>query len=160
MKKFICIIFCSICCLSLFACGLAKAKGEAEKVAESLFKERIQNGWSGSDKYYSDLFWKGTDKKKWHNIQKLVTKAMGKLKSYSLTTWNVQSKINTNEISGTVVRLLYETVYEKGKGTEALIIYKPVMGKQYSILGHNINSELIQKLIDKGIEQAASKDGA
>jgi hypothetical protein len=160
MKKPVCIILFSICILSLFSCGVVKGKGEAEKVAEFLFNERIQNGWDGTDKYYSDLFWKNTTDKKWHNIRKLVTKAMGELKSFSLTTWNIQSKVNTNEISGTLVRLVYETVYDKGKGTETLVVHKPLMGEKFAILSHNINSELIQQLIEKGIEQAASGDGA
>jgi hypothetical protein len=160
MKKPIFIILFSICFLSLFACGFAKGKGEAEKVAQSLFNERIRNGWSGSNEFYSDLFWKSTNEKKWSNIQNLVTKAMGELKSYSLTTWKVQSKVHTSEISGTIVVLVYETIYEKGKATETLTVHKPMMGEKYSILGHNINSELIQQLIDKGIEQAASEDGA
>ena len=112
MKKPIFIILFSICFLSLFACGFAKGKGEAEKVAQSLFNERIRNGWSGSNEFYSDLFWKSTNEKKWSNIQNLVTKAMGELKSYSLTTWKVQSKVHTSEISGTIVVLVYETIYE------------------------------------------------
>jgi hypothetical protein len=139
---------------------MVKGKGDAEKVAESLFNDRIQNGWAGTNKYYSELFWKATTEKKWANIQNLVLKAMGELKGFSLTTWKIQSKIHTNDISGTIVRLAYETEYENGKGTETLVLHKPVMGKKFSILGHNINSELIQQLIDKGIEHAASKDDA
>ena len=103
---------------------MVKGKGEAEKVAESLFYERIKNGWAGTNKYYSEFFWKDTSEKKWANIQNLVSKAMGELKSFSLTTWNIRSKVNTNEISGTVVSLVYETEYEKGKGTETLFIHK------------------------------------
>lgn len=159
MKKHIYCIFFIICFLSLSSCGMVKGEGEAEKVAESLFSDRIQNGWAGTDKYYSELFWKSTTKKKWANIQNLVSKAMGELKGFSLTTWNIQSKIHTSEISGTIVRLVYETEYENGKGTETLVLHKPVMGKKFSVLGHNMNSELIQQLIDKSIEQAASEDG-
>jgi hypothetical protein len=146
--------------LSLFACSLVKGKGEAEKVAESLFQERINDGWLDSDRYYSDLFWKNTDEKKWSNIKNLVAKAMGDLESYSLTTWNVQSKVNTSELSGTIVVLVYETVYREGKGSETLTIHKPLMGNKYSILGHNFNSEKIQQVIDESIEQAASGDSA
>lgn len=156
MKKIIFIMLFSICSMSIFSCSVVKGKAEAEKVAGSLFQERIKNGWTGSDKYYSDIFFKGTTEQKWSNIQTLVTKAMGELKSYSLTTWNVQAKVHSDEISGTIVVLEYETSYEKGNGTETLTIHKPVMGGNFSIIGHNINSELIQKLIDKGIEQAAS----
>ena len=156
MKKLVSTILFTMFCLSIFSCGFVKGKGEAEKVAESLFDARIQDGWNGTDKYYSDIFWKNTTEKKWHNIQSLVTKAMGELKSYSLTNWNVQSKVHTKEVSGTFVRLIYATVYENGEGIETLVVYKPVKGKKYAVLGHNINSELIQQLIEKGIEQAAS----
>ena len=138
---------------------MVKGKGAAEKVAESLFNQRIQNGWSGTNKYYSELFWENTSERKWASVQNLVSKSMGELKSYSLTSWNVQSTVNTNKISGTIVRLVYETEYENGKGTETLVIHKPLTGKEFSIIGHNINSELIQQLIEKGIEHAASIDG-
>ena len=156
MPKSLRIIVCAILSLSVVACGVVKGKAQAEKVAESLFQERISNGWTGSGKYYSDLFWKNTTKNKWSNIQKLVTLAMGDLKSYSLTTWNVKSKVNLNGGSGIVVVLVYATVYEKGEGTETLTIYKPLMGKKFAILGHNFNSDLLQKLIDKGIQRATS----
>ena len=146
--------------LSLFACGLVKGKAEAQKVAESLFQERINDGWFGSDRYYSDLFWENTDQKKWSNIKALVAKAMGDLESYSLSSWNVQSKVNTSELSGTIVVLEYETVYREGTGTETLTIHKPLMGNEFSILGHNFYSEKIQQMIDESIEQAASGDTA
>lgn len=149
----------SFCCVSLFSCSIVEGKGEAEKVAESLFNERIQNGWNGTKKYYSSLFWKSTTEEKWANIQNLVLKAMGKPKNYSLNTWHIQSKVNTNEVSGTFVTLIYDIEYENGKGTEILVIHKPLTANNFSIIGHNFNSELIQQLIDKGIEQAASADG-
>ena len=158
MKKHTCRILLAICFLSILSCSMVKGKGEAEKVAESLFNDRIHKGWSGTNKYYSELFWQNTTENKWATIQNLVSKAMGELNNFSLTTWNIQSKVNTNEISGTIVRFVYETEYENGKGTETLVLHKPVMGKEFSILGHNINSKLIQQLIDKGIEHAASED--
>jgi hypothetical protein len=142
--------------LPLLSCSIVKGKKEAEEVAESMFQERIVYGEFGLDAYYSELFWRNVDEKKWDNITKLVNKAMGDLQSYSLESWKMQSKVHTNELSGTIVVLLYKTVYEKGKGTETLTIYKPLMGDSYSILGHNFNSKRIQRLIDKGIEQATS----
>ena len=55
MKNAICTIAIVIVFLSLFSCGVVKGKGEAEKIAESLFQERITSGWFDSDRYYSDL---------------------------------------------------------------------------------------------------------
>lgn len=160
MKNAICTIAIVIVFQSLFSCGVVKGKGEAEKIAESLFQERITSGWFDSDRYYSALFWENTGEKKWSNIKNIVTQALGDLESYSLTSWNVQSKVNTNAISGTIVVLEYETVYKKGIGTETLTIHKPLMGSRFSILGHNFNSKQIQQVIDNAIEQVASKDSA
>jgi hypothetical protein len=160
MKNTICTITIVFVFLSLLSCGVIKGKGEAEKIAESLFQERITSGWFDSDRYYSDLFWENTDEKKWTNIKNIVKQALGDLESYSLTSWNVQSKVKTNEISGTIVVLQYETVYNKGIGTETLTIHKPLMGNKYSILGHNFNSKQIQQVIDNGLEQVLSGESA
>ncbi len=158
MKNRICRIVLASLFLSLFACNIMTGKEEAEKVAESQFRDRIENGGFGSEEYYSELFWKSGDEEKWSNIKNLVNKAMGDLLSYSLNTWKVESNVNTSEISGTIVVLVYDTVYEKGNGTETLTIHKPLLGDKFSIIGHNFNSKIIQELIDKGIEHAASGD--
>jgi hypothetical protein len=84
---------------------------------------------------------------------------MGDLQSYSLSSWKVQTKVHTNQISGTFVVLVYETVYEKGNGTETLTIHKPGLGYKFAILGDHFNSEKIKELIEKGIERAAAGDG-
>jgi hypothetical protein len=160
MKNAICTIAFVIVFLSLFSCGVIKVKGEAQKIAESLFQERINSGWFDSDRYYSDLFWKNTDKNTWSNIKHIVTQALGDLESYSLTSWEVQSKVNTNAISGTIVVLEYETIYKKGIGTETLTIHKPLMSDEFSILGHNFNSKHIQQVIDSGSEHLVSGDSA
>lgn len=159
MKKAFYSIVSVITLISLLSCGVVQGKGDAEKVAESLFQDRIFNGVFGPKEYYSDLFWKNTDEKKWSSITNLVNKAMGNLLTYSLSSWKVQSKVHTNQVSGTFVVLVYETVYEKGNGTETLTIHKPVSGGEFAILGHHFNSEKIKDLINKGIEQAASGEG-
>ena len=159
MKKAFYSIVSVITLISLLSCGVVQGKGDAEKVAESLFQDRIFNGVFGPKEYYSDLFWKNTDENKWSSITNLVNKAMGNLLTYSLSSWKVQSKVHTNQVSGTFVVLVYETVYEKGNGTETLTIHKPVSGGEFTILGHHFNSEKIKELINKGIEQAASGEG-
>jgi hypothetical protein len=82
---------------------------------------------------------------------------LGNLNSYSLTTWNTQSKFFTNQLSGTFVVLVYDTEYDRGKGQETLTMYKGVTDKDFLILGQHINSPEIQKLLYKGIEQAAAE---
>jgi len=137
-------------------CSLATGKEDAEKVAESLLKERIEKGGFGSSTYYSELFWKNVESEKWENIKKLVDKAMGNLKSYKLNTWNVTTQAKTNDLSGTIVKLVYDTAYEKGTGVETIVFHKPITGNAYTIVAHYFNSAEIQKLVDQGIEQAAS----
>ena len=68
----------------MIGCGVVKGKAEAEKVAEALLQERIENGGFGSNKYYSDLFWENADEEKCANFKNLVNVAVGNLKSYSL----------------------------------------------------------------------------
>ena len=143
---------------SCWGCGLITGKGDAEKVAGSFLEDRIANGgFGGDDKYYSDIFWQYTDEHEWKNITRLVDKAMGNLNSYSLITWNTQSKFHTNQLSGTFVVLVYHTEYEKGKGQETLTMYKGVKDKDFLILGQHINSAKIQELLYRGIEQVAAE---
>jgi hypothetical protein len=158
MKRQICVALVFVCSISLSACSIVKGKGEAEKVAERFFQERIDNGWAGSSKYYSDLVFTGETKEQLTAIHRLVTKAMGRLENYLLTDWDISAKLHTNQISGIVVTLEYDTYYEKGRGSETLTFHKPFMGSDFLIIHHNFNSELIQKLINEGIERAASQD--
>jgi hypothetical protein len=158
MKRILCLFAIFFLVSAVCCCGLVSGKGDAERVAESLLNERIEKGGFGSDSYYSELFWKATEREKWENIKKLVDKAMGNLKSYKLQTWNITTQAKTNDLSGTVAVLVYDTVYEKGEGTETITVHKPLTGKAYSIIGHRFDSAEIQKLIDKGIEQATSTD--
>jgi hypothetical protein len=158
MKRNILFLMLGTIVIILFGCSMIKGKGEAEKVAESFLQDRIRDGGLGKVQYYSDKFWEFTDENQWSNIKGLVKKAMGDLQSYSLNTWNTQTKINTNELSGTFVTLVYDTVYEKGKGQEMLYFYKGIWRKEFRILGHQINSPKIQELIDKGIEQVVAED--
>ncbi len=147
------VAFITLCFLC--GCGLVTGKGDAQKVAESFLKDRIANGELGDDGYYSDVFCKNTEKNKWENVKRLVNKALGNLKGYSLAEWKAQSKVHTSELSGTFVVLLYNTEYEKGKGQETLTMHKGVTGGEFRIIGHRIDSPKIQELIDKGIEQVS-----
>lgn len=143
---------------SLWGCGLMTAKEDAEKVAQSFLEDRmVKGGFGGNDRYYSDIFWEYTDENDWKNIKRMVDKALGNLNSYSLTTWNTQSKFFTNQLSGTFVVLVYATEYDRGKGQETLTMYKGLTDKDFLILGQHINSPEIQKLLYKGIEQAAAE---
>jgi hypothetical protein len=157
MKKIFTICVVLILVSVVFGCGVTNGKGDAEKVAQALLNERIEKGGFGSDSVYSDVFRKATTPEKWENIKKLVSAAMGNLKSYKLNTWKV-TKQATSELSGTVVNLVYDTVYEKGNGVETLTLYRPVSGKAYLIISYYFNSPEIQKMIDEGVEKVVSSE--
>ena len=113
-------------------------------------RERIENGGFGSDTFYSESFWRSVDNTKWKNLKNLIHEALGNLENYSLNTWKIESPAKLNELYGTFVVLHYDTVYEKGYGTERLTLYNPIAGNNFSIIKHNFNSPEIQKLIEQG----------
>ena len=146
-------------CVLVSGCGVVTGKGEAEKVAESFLAERISNGGFGVEDYYSSIFWENTEEKAWETIQRLVDRSVGDLKNYSLNSWKIQSKLQTNALSGKFVVLVYETEYERGSGHETLTMHKGKRDDRFKIVGHRINAPEIQKLIDKGMEQVARQGG-
>ena len=87
------------------------------------------------------------------NIQSIVNNSNGKLKGYQLTNWNVNFK--TGE--GVTVSFVFDTEYEKTDGTESIKMLKPTGKKDYQIIYHHFNSDLIQAAIDKGTAMAAKQ---
>jgi hypothetical protein len=158
MKRLCAIMAGVYLAVGMSGCGLLSGKGDAEKVAEAFLEDRIAiGGFAGPDEYYSGIFRQNTNEEQWESILQLVGKAMGNLKSYSLREWNTQSKVHTSQLSGTFVVLVYDTEYEKGKGQEKLTMHKGTGGKDFKIIGHNINSPRIQEMIKKGIEEVAKE---
>jgi hypothetical protein len=141
--------------LFLSGCGFVKGKDEAEKVAAAFFEERIAQGGFGGDRFYSKEFWEYTEEEKRDDIKAIAADAHGRLRTYALNSWNVQSKYYAVQLSGTFVTLLYDTSYEKGSAQEKLTLFRPVGSEEYKLLGLNIASDDIQALIRKGIENAA-----
>ena len=159
MKRIYILLIAIIFVGSILGCGLISGKGDAEKVAESFFRDRITNGgFAGHDKYYSDIFWQYTDEENWGNINHMVDKALGNLNSYSLKSWKAQSKVQVKHLWGTFVVLVYDTQYEKGSGQEKLTMYKGDNEADFLIMGNRINSPKIQKLKNKGIISQGSSE--
>ncbi len=155
MKLFINTIWLLSLIFFITSCGMVEGKKEAETVVSSFFDDRIANGGAGKDHFYSDEFFKYTTNEKWEHIKKIVMKANGNLKGYSLQTWNVHTKMHTSQLSGTFVILEYETNYENGSGIEKLTMHKGPNDSSFKILGHRYNSPEIMMLLEKGIENAA-----
>ena len=139
----------------LVGCGMVKSKGDAEKIAVEFLDKRISAGGVGESSYYSIHFWTTTSKKKWNNIESVLSKANGDLTSYKIKNWQIKSRAQTNKLSGTFVVMLLDTKYKRGAGTETLTFHRKRKSDKFTIIGHRIATPELQKLIDKGIESVA-----
>ena len=156
MKRYFLLIIVLLACVFALGCGMFGGKGDAQKVAESFLNERIENGGFGEASDYSDIFWKNTPAAKWENVKKLVTMAHGKPTGFKLTNWQVKTQAKLKDLSGTFATLVYETQYEKGVVTETYTLFKGLKDKKFLILGLLFNSPEIQKMLDRGLEQAVT----
>ena len=72
-------------------------------------------------------------------LDKLIQK-LGDFKSAKLVGWNFSKQAMAGGASGTFYTLTYETSFSKYPGTETILVYKPLGGRSFSVLGYNINS--------------------
>ncbi|AZZ90185.1 hypothetical protein EUZ85_05440 [Hahella sp. KA22] len=146
--------------LSLTSCGFVEGVDDAKAAAATFFDDRIKEGGPGADRFYSSHFIDSVDPEEWESIRRLVQKANGDLRSYSLDTWRAQDKVQTNGLSGMYVTLTYKTTYTNGEGEETLILFRNDDSPQYKVMYHHFNSESINRLVKQGIDEAASKPEA
>ncbi|OAN64635.1 hypothetical protein A8B79_00370 [Balneola sp. EhC07] len=126
---------------------------------DNFFKDRIENKHSGSERFYAESFLEKVDKKEWARIKTLVEKANGTLLSYEKTSWNINKRSNTNpDKSGTFIAYTYKTTYDNGAGTETITVLKNQNNPSFRIISHNFNSEMIQDVINQGIDQVTKED--
>ena len=144
--------------LFIGGCGFSESIDETDELMKTFFENRIEEGTTGSSRFYSTLFTESTGEQEWERIQSLVLKANGKLLSYEKTGWQVQKKTHTSELSGTFVHYSYNTTYELGEGIELISLVKNSDNPTFRIIKHTFNSSMIQDLINKGIDQAVDSD--
>ena len=139
-------------------CGSLDKFDNARKVADNFFKDRFENGGSGSDEFYSKIFWDNTDAVEWRNIKKLVDLSLGGLESYNLVSWNLHQQLPSSDISGTFAVLVFETRYEKGSGQEKLTLLQRSGLSEFEIVGHQFDSQQINEMVLEGIAKAAEQN--
>ncbi len=121
-------------------CGMSQEKQEAETVAGK-FHTALQAGkFNDAITLCSPDFFKQTSKKDVLEMLQGVNRRLGTLKSAKLVGWNFSKQAMAGGQSGTFYQLTYDVTYAKSPGTEALVIYKPLGGKTFSVLGWHINS--------------------
>lgn len=138
-------------------CNFSEDFDQANSAIDSFFNERIEKGSIAPSQYYIDNFM-SNNPDEWIRIQKLVQEANGNLLSYERSGWQIQNKSSTSELSGTFVYYSFNTVYEKGEGTETITVLKNTDNPSFKVIGHHFDSKMIQDLVNQGINNVISSD--
>ena len=139
----------------LFGCGMAAQMEETDALIESFYAERIKE--QNVEYYYAQMFWDATSEQEWENINKLVAKAHGQLKSHDQVTWNLKSISHTNQLSGTFVSYVYNAHYDIGTVVEHLTLFREDDEDEFKIISHRFDSAKIKELVNQGIQQIATE---
>jgi hypothetical protein len=130
---------------------------EARLFMDDYFQHRIDSGWVNTDQFYSDLFHESVSSKQWNRIKTLVDNSNGNVQSYEQTSWNINSKTSTNELSGTFVTYSFGTVNEIGTVVETIVLHKNSSYPTFKIINHHFDSPEIQATINEGIDKVTGK---
>lgn len=148
------ILYLPVLLLFITSCGFTESKEEAKIVMDNFFEQRIENGTTGDEKYYSDIFLDSTSSKEWDRIKSIVNSANGKILSYEQSNWQIQNKANASELSGTYVYFSFNTAYENGEGTELITLFKNDENPTFKIIGHNFKSTMIVDFVNNSIDNS------
>ncbi len=140
-----------------FGCNFSENLDEANSFIDSFFEQRIKEDSIAPLGFYADSFAEN-DPAEWERIKTLVEKANGDVISFEKINWQLNNKASTSELSGTFVNYSFKVVYENGEGIERITLLKNSDNPTFKIIGHNYNSEMIQNLVNQGIENAINSD--
>ena len=128
-------------------CGVGEDKGEAEYFAGSFFETVKVKDFDTVLTFYSPKFFEKTPREEWRQALRSMNAKLGDLQEYRLVGWNFRKYYGTTG-SGTYFELRYRVSYATYPADETLTIFKPLVGGELQILGHNINSEGFLKSVD------------
>lgn len=159
MKKLL--LLCII--LTLSACSIFKVDEEAQSIADSYFKERIEKGTFPYDLLSEHTFKTASDSSEWKQLVQLIDKANGKTLSYKLTSWQTSTKAMASTSdqqvpNGKSVKMVFKVTYENGVGVERITVHKPLKGGNYKIIALYCNSDMIQDFTNKSIQESLESD--
>jgi hypothetical protein len=129
----------------LVGCGMGKEKQAAEAVADRFHKAIQAKQYDEAVKLCHPDFFQRTSKSEFRDLLGRLDKKLGGFKSAKLAGWSFQKRAMAGGASGTFCTLSYQVAYGKYPAAEVFIIYKPLGGNQFSILGYNINSQGLLK---------------
>jgi hypothetical protein len=141
MRVLLAVLIVSLAGTLLSGCGLGKAKGEAELVAQAYFDCIQKSDFDGATEVFSSKAFQETSREDWRTMQEKISEKLGPLQSYKLVNWNVFKGTKPGGLSGTIVNLGYEVTYEKYPAQVAMVVYKPLGRGEFQIVSMNINSQ-------------------
>jgi hypothetical protein len=124
--------------LVLAACAPSVVAPELQAHAEKYFVAIEKGDVDGALKLYDPDFYKVTSVAQWKRILERVEEKLGKMQSYKLVGWRVNSRIGSG--SGVYAELSYEVKYEKYPAHEVIVVRQLSSGGGPGIISHNINS--------------------
>ncbi len=123
--------------LFVFGCSAGEARSRAEEELVPTFHAQYdRNQFDAIYDGATDEFRKSTSKADYDQFMNAVRKKLGRVKSTSRQTWNVN--VGTG---GTRVVLTYDTEFENGKGSETFTFLQA--GSEPKLLGYQINSNVL-----------------
>jgi hypothetical protein len=134
MKKMI-----LVAALLLRAAAVHAAGGlpEDEKVVATYYREYNADRFDKVVALYSKEFLKETPPDKALARLKEIKARLGREKSHRLAS-SEAIDIRQKKVYGTNVTLQYKAEYEKGRVIETFNVFRPSKGREYRILGHDV----------------------
>ena len=131
---------CLLVLLSLVGCSAARAKPQAEAVAQKYFAAMKEGKVEDVLDLYAKEFYEDTPREKWKGMLRSMNKKLGNVRSCELTGWSIKTVTGTGN-SGTYVTLTYAVHYENSAGAETFQMYKPSFWNSTRIVAHTVDSE-------------------
>ena len=131
-------VFLSLC----YGCGVSKSKEEAEKVVARHFSSIATNGYNMAINDYGAQFFQKTSKDDLKNAFAKIQSKLGIYQNYTVISWHLFKTASTARI-GTTVVLQCRVSYSLHSDVETFTLFKERTEEDYKIIGHNINSDLI-----------------
>jgi hypothetical protein len=121
------------------AVSSAKARSDAERIANKYFELARARDWSGARSLYHEEFFKAMPWETWRKILPNVDAKLGPLQACTQNRWQVTRKASTT-FTGTAVLLTYTCKHERYEATVSFTIARASGDREYSIYAQTFNS--------------------
>ena len=127
--------------LALSACGFKKAKEDAELAMTRHFEAIANHAEPAVLAGYDERFFAVVPREEWAKRLATVEAKLGEYKSFTVVSWNVQTKMGTD--AGTQVALTCKVIYSKHPASEAMVLFRASDDDDFKIVKHGITSDAL-----------------